>query len=199
MTTPAPITPYSASSVDSQTKTSLEPTPQEAIPQHDFWNVIRTVPNFPKPGIDFYDITPLLRTHIEPVIDELLAALPEGLLDEVDCLAAIEARGFVFASLLSGRLGKGIILLRKPGKLPPPVANKSYALEYGNDTLEMQDDLPPAKVLLVDDILATGGTLTTAYELCCSANHQVLGALVLLDLVELHQAFPVPVYSVLQS
>lgn len=166
---------------------------------HEFWDVIRTVPDFPKPGIDFYDITPLLRTHIDPVIDALLAALPEGLLDEVECLAAIEARGFVFASLLAGRLGKGIILLRKPGKLPPPVANKSYALEYGNDTLEMQDNLPPAKVLLVDDILATGGTLTTAYELCRIANHDVCGALVLLDLINLHGEFPVPVYSVLTA
>ena len=182
------------SSTSSQTSTN-------AVDQssHEFWEVIRTVPDFPKPGIDFYDITPLLRTHIVPVIDALLAALPEGLLDEVDCLAAIEARGFVFASLLAGRLGKGIILLRKPGKLPPPVANKSYALEYGNDTLEMQDNLPPAKVLLVDDILATGGTLTTAYELCQSAHHQVLGALVLLDLEGLHTPFPVPVYTVLTA
>lgn len=172
---------------------------QTSKPAHPFWEIIRTVPDFPKAGIDFYDITPLLRGHINEVIDALLAALPDGLLDEVDCLAAIEARGFVFASLLAGRLGKGIILLRKPGKLPPPVANKSYALEYGNDTLEMQDDLPPAKVMLVDDILATGGTLRTAYELCLSARHQVLGALVLLDLVELHSAFPVPVYTVLEG
>ena len=167
--------------------------------EHPFWQVIRTVPDFPKEGIDFYDITPLLRTHINEVIDALLAALPDGLLDEVDCLAAIEARGFVFASLLAGRLGKGIILLRKQGKLPPPVANKSYALEYGTDTLEMQDGLQPAKVLLVDDILATGGTLNTAYELCLSAGHEVAGALVLLDLVDLHDKFPVPVYTVMTA
>ncbi|WP_227429571.1 adenine phosphoribosyltransferase [Psychrobacter sp. I-STPA6b] len=167
--------------------------------RHYFWDIIRTVPDFPKAGIDFYDITPLLRNHVDQVIDALLAALPEGLLDEVDCLAAIEARGFVFASLLAGRLGKGIILLRKQGKLPPPVANKSYALEYGKDTLEMQDDLPRAKVLLVDDILATGGTLTTAYELCCSAGHDVAAALVLLDLEALHDKFPVPVYTVLKA
>lgn len=106
---------------------------------HPFWQIIRTVPDFPKVGIDFYDITPLLRSHINEVIDALLAALPTGLLDEVDCLGAVEARGFVFASLLAGRLGKGMILLRKPGKLPPPVANKAYALEYGKDTLEMQN------------------------------------------------------------
>lgn len=166
---------------------------------HPFWQIIRTVPNFPKPGIDFYDITPLLRSHINEVIDALLAALPKGLMDEVDCLGAVEARGFVFASLLAGRLGKGMILLRKPGKLPPPVANKAYALEYGKDTLEMQNNLPPERVLLVDDILATGGTLTTAYELCKSAEHTVVGALVLLDLVDLHGKFPVPVYTVLRA
>ncbi len=167
--------------------------------EHPFWQVIRTVPNFPKPGIDFYDITPLLRSHINEVIDALLEALPEGLMDSVDCLGAVEARGFVLASLLSGRLGKGMILLRKPGKLPPPVANKAYALEYGKDTLEMQNNLPPERVLLVDDILATGGTLTTAYELCKSAEHTVVGALVLLDLIDLHNDFPVPVYSVLKA
>lgn len=165
----------------------------------ELWQAIRTVPNFPKEGIDFYDITPLLREKVNEVIDALLAALPEGLLDEVDCLAAIEARGFVFASLLAGRLGKSMILLRKPGKLPPPVANKSYALEYGKDTLEMQENLDPAKVLLVDDVLATGGTLRTAYELCLQAGHTVEGILVLLDLVELHDEFDVPVYKVLDA
>ncbi len=167
--------------------------------EHPFWQVIRTVPDFPKPGIDFYDITPLLRSHINDVIDALLAALPAGLMDEVDCLGAVEARGFVFASLLAGRLGKGMILLRKPGKLPPPVANKAYALEYGKDTLEMQNNLPSERVLLVDDILATGGTLTTAYELCKLASHTIVGALVLLDLVDLHGQFPVPVYTVLKA
>ena len=166
---------------------------------HPFWNIIRTVPDFPKVGIDFYDITPLLRSHINEVIDALLAVLPEGIMDEVDCLGAVEARGFVFASLLAGRLGKGMILLRKPGKLPPPVANKAYALEYGKDTLEMLNYLPPERVLLVEDILATGGTLTTAYELCQSADHTVVGALVLLDLVDLHGDFPVPVYTVLKA
>ena len=140
---------------------------------HPFWQIIRTVPDFPKVGIDFYDITPLLRSHINAVIDEMLAVLPAGLLDDVDCLGAVEARGFVFASLLAGRLGK--------------------------DMLEMQNNLPPERVLLVDDILATGGTLMTAYELCKSAKHTVVGALVLLDLVDLHGEFPVPVYTVLKA
>lgn len=166
---------------------------------HQFWQIIRVVPDFPKPGIDFYDITPLLREHIPEVIEALLQALPDGVLEQIDCFAAIEARGFVFASLLAGHTGKGMVLVRKEGKLPPPVANKAYALEYGSDTLEMQAGLPSAKVLLVDDILATGGTLKAAINLCEHAGHTVLGALVLLDLVALHQPLDVPVYTVLSA
>ena len=167
--------------------------------QHPFWQIIRLVPDFPKPGIDFYDITPLLRAHVNDVIDALLAAIPQDIFDAVDCFGAIEARGFVFASLLAGRTGKGMVLVRKEGKLPPPVANKTYALEYGTDTLEMQAGLEPAKVLLVDDILATGGTLKAAIGLCKAAGHQVVGALVLLDLVDLHQPLDMPVYTVLTA
>lgn len=166
---------------------------------HPFWQIIRMVPDFPKPGIDFYDITPLLRDHVPEVIDALLAALPTGLLDSIDCFAAIEARGFIFASLLAGHTGKGMVLVRKEGKLPPPVANKSYALEYGKDTLEMQANIHPGKLLLVDDILATGGTIRAAIELCQSAGHEVAAALVLLDLVDLHEPLEVPVYTVLTA
>ncbi len=166
---------------------------------HPFWQIIRTVPNFPKQGIDFYDITPLLRNHIKAVIEALLAALPDGVFEQIDCFAGVEARGFIFASLLAGHTGKGMILVRKEGKLPPPVANKSYALEYGKDTLEMQAELPPANVLVIDDILATGGTLRATIGLCEEAGHTVIGALVLLDLVDLHQPLEVPVYTVLTA
>lgn len=166
---------------------------------HPFWQIIRTVPNFPKQGIDFYDITPLLRNHIKAVIEALLAALPDGVFEQIDCFAGVEARGFIFASLLAGHTGKGMILVRKEGKLPPPVANKSYALEYGKDTLEMQAELPPANVLVIDDILATGGTLRATIGLCEEAGHTVMGALVLLDLVDLHQPLEVPVYTVLTA
>lgn len=167
--------------------------------QHPFWQIIHRVPNFPKAGIDFYDITPLLRNHIPEVIEALLQTLPMGFLDSIDCFAAIEARGFVFASLLAGQTGKGMVLVRKEGKLPPPVANKTYALEYGSDTLEMQAGLPAAKVLLVDDILATGGTVKAAIGLCEQAGHSVAGILVLLDLVDLHKPLDVPVYTVLTA
>lgn len=175
---------------------------QSTIPPdspHPFWQIIRVVPDFPKQGIAFYDITPLLRAHVNAVIDALLAAIPQPVFEAVDCFGAIEARGFIFASLLAGRTGKGMVLVRKEGKLPPPVANKSYALEYGSDTLEMQAGLAPANVLLVDDILATGGTLSAAVGLCEAAGHQVLGALVLLDLVDLHQPLAIPLYTVLQA
>ncbi|PNK59528.1 adenine phosphoribosyltransferase [Psychrobacter sp. FDAARGOS_221] len=187
------------SSSHSESATSATVIVDSESKRHPLWRAIRTVPDFPKPGIDFYDITPLLLTHVNDVINAMLEALPEGLMDEVDCLVAVEARGFVFASLLAGRLGKGMMLLRKPGKLPPPVANKSYALEYGSDTLEIQDGMQPSKVLLVDDILATGGTLKTAYHLCKEAGHTVAGVLVLLDLVALHDEFPIPVYTVLKG
>lgn len=166
---------------------------------HEFWQTIRTVPDFPKKGIDFYDIMPLLRTNVRGVTDALIEVLPKDLLQSVDCFVGVEARGFVFASLLADRLDKGLILLRKPGKLPPPVTNQSYSLEYGCDALEIQQGVPPSNLLLVDDILATGGTLRTARDLCQSADHSVLGVLVLLDLVDLHDAFSLPVYSVLQA
>lgn len=166
---------------------------------HPLWQTIRIVPDFPKSGIEFFDITPLLRTHVNETIDAMLDTLGDELLANIDCFAAIEARGFIFASLLAGRTGKGMFLLRKSGKLPPPTANKAYALEYGKDTLEIQNDLPPAKLLLVDDVIATGGTFQTAQKLCEEAGHQVLAGLVLIDIVALHAPFDVPLLSVLQA
>lgn len=163
---------------------------------HPFWQFIQTIPNFPKDGIDFYDITPLLYGHVDALIDELLKALPNDLMNSVECFAATEARGFVIGSLLSGRTGKSLILIRKQGKLPPPLFSESYGLEYGNDTLEIKADLPASKVLLVDDVLATGGTLKASKTLCQKAGHEVLGALVLLDLTALHDDIGMPVYRV---
>lgn len=166
---------------------------------HPLWQHVRTVLNFPKDGINFFDITPLLRDHVNETIDALLAALPVGYLDEIDYFAGIEARGFVFASLLAGRTGKGMLLLRKQGKLPPPVSSKGYALEYGTDTLEMQTNVDSAKVLVVDDVLATGGTLTTATKLCQHVGHEVVGVLVLIDILNLHPPLDLPLYSVLEA
>lgn len=152
----------------------------------DLWTHIRTVTDFPKAGIEFYDISPLLNRHLNQLIDALIHALPSDILAATDAFVAVESRGFVLASLLAARLDKGLILIRKTGKLPPPVHRESYGLEYGSDTLEISCDLDPANVLLVDDVLATGGTLVAADKLCKIAGLTALGSLVLLDLTELH-------------
>ena len=140
----------------------------------DLWTHIRTVTDFPKAGIEFYDISPLLNRHLNQLIDALIHALPSDILVATDAFVAVESRGFVLASLLAARLDKGLILIRKTGKLPP------------SDTLEISCDLDPANVLLVDDVLATGGTLVAADKLCKTAGLTALGSLVLLDLTELH-------------
>jgi adenine phosphoribosyltransferase len=163
---------------------------------HPFWQIINTIPNFPKADIDFYDITPLL-WHIDELINELLNALPDGMIDEVECFATTEARGFVIGSLLSGRTSKPLLLIRKAGKLPPPLYRQSYDLEYGTDMLEIRADTPKSKILLVDDVLATGGTLKASKLLCKKAGHDVLGALVLLDLPNLHDDIGMQLYSVM--
>ncbi len=127
---------------------------------------IRDVPDFPKPGIVFKDITPLLQD-------------PKGLAQSIDLLArearpydfdlvcGIESRGFIFATALATRLAKGFIPIRKPGKLPWKTASESYELEYGSDTIEIHVDAATngARVLMVDDLLATGGTMAAAVKL----------------------------------
>lgn len=170
-----------------------------SMTQHPFWSVIRTVPDFPKAGISFFDLTPLLLDHVTAVTEQMSLAIPSDILAEVDVLMAIEARGFVFASVLAGRLGKGLVLVRKHGKLPPPVHQYAYDLEYGSDCLELSADITPKRVLLVDDVLATGGTLRAAGQLCTQAGHTVLGALVLLDLPSLHTELPWPCFRVLEA
>lgn len=166
---------------------------------HPLWQHIRTVPNFPKDGIDFYDITPLLDGHLDTLTDHLVRAVPSEVLTACEYLCAIESRGFILATLLATHTKKPLILIRKAGKLPPPVHRFSYELEYGADTLEMTQSLDSKKVLLVDDVLATGGTLKATYELCQMANHHVLGALVLLDLPKLHDDLAMPVYRILST
>jgi adenine phosphoribosyltransferase len=138
------------------------------------------VPNFPSPGILFRDITPLLRTQFQPVIDAL-----EGLLDaaewrRIDSVAGIESRGFILAAALAARRAKGFVPIRKQGKLPPPVVDMEYTLEYGTGVLEMQRG--SGRLLLVDDVLATGGTMRAAADLCGHAGYEVGALLALIDL-----------------
>jgi adenine phosphoribosyltransferase len=127
---------------------------------------IRDVPDFPKPGILFKDITPLLQSPVglRQSIEQL-ASLVEP--SSYDLVCGIESRGFIFAASLATRVGKGFIPIRKPGKLPWKTASESYELEYGTDTIEIHVDAVERarRVLLVDDLLATGGTMEAAIKL----------------------------------
>ena len=163
------------------------------------WSHIRTVPHFPKPGVDFYDLTPLFMNNLDSLTDALIASIPAEKLAEVESFIAVEARGFVLASLLAQRTGKGLVLVRKAGKLPPPVVGVGYSLEYGMDRLEMSAEIQAQKVIIVDDVLATGGTLKAVNQLCQKCGHQVLGAVILLDLPDLHADLGLSVWHVLDN
>ena len=138
-------------------------------------------------------------SNIEPLTDALIASIPAEQLAEVDSFVAVEARGFVLASLLAQRLGKGLLLVRKAGKLPPPVVGVGYSLEYGLDCLEMAANTPSQKVIIVDDVLATGGTLKAVKQLVAKCNHEVLGASIFLDLPDLHADLGLKIWSVLDD
>lgn len=146
----------------------------------DFKRVIRDVPDFPLPGILFRDISPLLREHFAETLDALDDLLSETEWAAIDALAGIESRGFILGAALAARRGKGFVLVRKQGKLPPPVVRVAYDLEYGSNVLEMQRG--SGRLLLIDDVLATGGTLSASADLCVSAGYQVSALMVLIDL-----------------
>jgi adenine phosphoribosyltransferase len=141
---------------------------------------ILDVPNFPRPGILFRDITPLLRLHFQAAIDALEQLVDAQSWSRIDAVAGIESRGFILAAALAIRRGKGFVPIRKQGKLPPPVVDMEYTLEYGTGVLEMQRG--SGRLLLVDDVLATGGTMRAAAELCGLAGYEVGALLALIDL-----------------
>lgn len=146
----------------------------------DLKQYIVAVPDFPLPGILFRDIMPLLKAQFEPAIaalDELLSAEEWA---SVDAIAGIEARGFIMGAALALRRGKGFIPIRKQGKLPPPVSSLAYQLEYGTATLEMQAG--SGRIVIVDDVMATGGTMSAAAELCARSGFQVSALIALIDL-----------------
>lgn len=128
-------------------------------------SLIVDVPDFPQPGVVYKDITPLLGDHAgyQAAIDALVAEAPPG----IDVVVGMEARGFVFAGPVALALGCGFVPVRKPGKLPRDVFSESFALEYGSDTLTVHRDAikPHAKVLIIDDVLATGGTIGATAKL----------------------------------
>jgi adenine phosphoribosyltransferase len=141
---------------------------------------IRDIPDFPKPGILFRDIMPLLREHFDATIAALSEQLDASAWSRIDAVAGIESRGFILAAALALRHGKGFVAIRKQGKLPPPIVSVPYDLEYGTGVLEMQQG--SGRLLLVDDVLATGGTLQAGAGLCLDAGYEVADLLVLIDL-----------------
>lgn len=142
----------------------------------------RTIPDFPQAGIMFRDLTPVFADG--PALHAVTQALVEPFRGRVDAIAGVEARGFLLSATAAYELGLGTLLVRKPGKLPGTVLSRSYDLEYGSNTLEVQPaDLPPgSRVLLVDDVLATGGTLAAAVGLIEDAGWEVAGVSVVLEL-----------------
>jgi len=157
----------------------------------DYKKLIKDVPDFPIPGVLFRDVSPLLQnaqafsqvaTDFSKLID----------LEKIDLFVGIESRGFIFAAQLAAKFNKGFLPLRKAGKLPPPVFQKSYDLEYGTATLEISPSSSeisdqPLRVVICDDVLATGGTLKASIDLCRQAGYQVEDVLVLINLTFLNQ------------
>ena len=148
--------------------------------------LIRDVPDFPKPGILFRDITTLIGNG--PGLAAAVAMLAEqARAAGAEAVAGIEARGFIFGASVAAQLGLGFVPVRKPGKLPVPVLALDYALEYGTDTLEVDPGAiaPGQKVVLIDDLIATGGTALAAVQLLRQAGAKVENALFVIDLPDL--------------
>ncbi len=143
-------------------------------------DLVVEIPDFPKPGILFRDISPLLRLRFRETVTAVDALFSEREWAAVDAVAGIESRGFILASALADRRDKGLVPIRKKGKLPPPVVDIAYDLEYGAGVLEMQSG--QGQLLLIDDVLATGGTLSASAELSRQAGYSVGGIGVLIDL-----------------
>jgi adenine phosphoribosyltransferase len=145
--------------------------------------LIREVPDFPKPGINFYDITTLLKNPqgLKQVVDALSSVFKD---ERVDTVIGIEARGFIFAPAMAYHLGAGFVPARKPGKLPSHCATVSYDLEYGQDALQIHSDAIGAghRVVIADDLLATGGTASAVVRLVEQLGGKVVGLAFIVEL-----------------
>jgi len=168
----------------------------------DFKRYIRDVPDFPKPGIIFKDITTLIKDkHVfEEVIDIISK---RHISDEIDKVVGIEARGFILAGAIANRLKVGMIPVRKEGKLPAETYKATYELEYGTDTLELHKDgiLKDEKVLIVDDLLATGGTAQAVVSLVRKTGANIIGVDFLIELTFLNgiqKLKDIPVFSLIK-
>jgi adenine phosphoribosyltransferase len=167
----------------------------------DLRHYIRDIPDFPKPGIVFKDITPLLASG--PALRWTIDHLRERYHGSVDIVLGIESRGFIVGAALAYALGVGIALVRKPGKLPAETFSAEYELEYGNDVLEIHRDAfgHPTRVLIVDDLLATGGTASAAVQLVEHLHGEIVECAFLIELAFLHgrqRLAPHPVYSIVR-
>lgn len=168
----------------------------------DLKEKIRNVQDFPKPGIGFKDITTLIKDG--PAFRAAVTAMgqpfdPQG----IDVIVGIESRGFIFASALAYQWGKGFVPVRKPGKLPAATIKETYSLEYGTDAVEIHQDaiVPQQRVLVVDDLLATGGTVAAACRLIERLRGQIVGISFLIELTFLRgieKLQPYPVHSVIK-
>jgi adenine phosphoribosyltransferase len=168
----------------------------------DLQKLIREIPDYPKPGILFYDLTTLLQDQrgFHSLVDKLCDHYSG---DKVDIVVGIEARGFIFAPALAYRLGAGFVPVRKPKKLPWKTASVTYQLEYGSDQLEIHQDAvrPGQRVLLCDDLLATGGTAAAAIDLVRQLGGESVGAAFAVELNFLHGRTKLPdidVFSLLK-
>lgn len=163
--------------------------------------LIDTYPNFPKKGINFKDITPIF---MNPKVFEMVIDKFSGfeICNNVDALIAIDARGFLFGSSLSIKLKKPLILARKPGKLPGDLTTKTYKLEYGENSLSLQNKAIEnyQSFLIIDDLLATGGTVNCIKEIIESKNKNIAGLLIVVELLELNgrKNFNFPVKSLIK-
>jgi adenine phosphoribosyltransferase len=161
----------------------IAPMPQQGTPAEFLKSRIREVPDFPKAGINFYDITTLLRDPegYKAAIESLSAPFAGA---GIDIVVGIESRGFILGGAVADRLGAGFCPIRKPGKLPAKTLRESFSLEYGTDAIEIHTDAiqPGQRVLVVDDVLATGGTARAALSLVKSLGGTLLGLAFLIEL-----------------
>jgi len=183
-------------------RSSATPGKRNKVPMDELKKLIREIPDHPKPGILFYDLTTLLqdkrgfRTLIERLCDHYSG-------QPIDIVAGIEARGFIFAPALAYRLGAGFVPVRKPNKLPWKTARVTYALEYGTDSLEIHQDAikPGQRVLICDDLLATGGTASATVQLVRQLKGEVTGTAFAVELRFLNGRAKLPgldVFSLIQ-
>ncbi|WP_264025435.1 adenine phosphoribosyltransferase [Mycolicibacterium pyrenivorans] len=163
-------------------------------------SLLREVPDFPEPGIQFKDLTPVLAdARGLAAVSGAIADIARG----VDLVAGVDARGFLLGGAVALQLGIGVVAVRKGGKLPPPVISETYTLEYGTATLEVPADgveLAGRSIMVIDDVLATGGTLAATHKLLAAAGANVAGAVVMLELAALGGRVglqPLPVTSLL--